>query len=209
MNPMIINEMKFFLLSAAVTLLFIIIQSFHIEGFGAVNDVPQDLDYGIKFHYPDTWKYLPKYNIDTADDLSTTSFTIIHNSSINNDIGKSSNGYLITIKVIDDIPLPTTSAKQWARTALTDISEQPNKYKLIEPATPNGEVKTLPISQGKYNGYTFTIEDKTTQKIKVKTVLVLDNKRYEFDYTSSNINNEIAYTYINDYKEILNSIKFY
>lgn len=201
--------MKFFLLSAAVTLLFII-QSFHIEeGFGAVNDVPQDLDYGIKFHYPDTWKYLPKYNIDTADDLSTTSFTIIHNSSIINDIDKSFNGYLITIKVIDDIPLPTTSAKQWARTALTDISEQPNKYKLIEPATPNGEFKTLPISQGKYNGYTFTIEDKTTQKIKVKTVLVLDNKRYEFDYTSSNINNEIAYTYINDYKEILNSVKFY
>lgn len=207
---MIINEMKFFLLSTVFTLLFII-QSFHIEeGFGAVNDVPQDLDYGIKFHYPDTWKYLPNYNIDTADDLSTTSFTIIHNSSIINDIGNSFNGYLITIKVIDDIPLPTTtSAKQWARTALTDISEQPNKYKLIEPATPNGELKTLPISQGKYNGYTFTIEDKTTQKIKVKTVLVLDNKRYEFDYTSSNINNEIAYTYINDYKEILNSIKFY
>lgn len=205
---MIINEMKFFLLSAAVTLLFII-QSFHIEGFGAVNDVPQDLDYGIKFHYPDTWKYLPNYNIDTADDLSTTSFTIIHNSSIINDIGNSFNGYLITIKVIDDIPLPTTTAKQWARTALTDISEQPNKYKLREPATPNGELKTLPISQGKYNGYTFTIEDKTTQKIKVKTVLVLDNKRYEFDYTSSNINNEIAYTYINDYKGILNSIKFY
>ena len=207
---MIINEMKFFLLSTAFTLLFII-QSFHIEGFGVVNDVPQDLDYGIKFHYPDTWKYLPKYNIDTTadDDLSTTSFTIIHNSSINNDIGKSFNGYLITIKVIDDIPLPIITAKQWARTALTDISEQPNKYKLIEPATPNGEFKTLPISQGKYNGYTFTIEDKTTKKIKVKTVLVLDNKRYEFDYTSSNINNEIAYTYINDYKEILNSIKFY
>ena len=207
---MIINEMKFFLLSTVFTLLFII-QSFHIEeGFGAVNDVPQDLDYGIKFHYPDTWKYLPNYNIDTADDLSTTSFTIIHNSSIINDIGNSFNGYLITIKVIDDIPLPTTTtAKQWARTALTDISEQPNKYKLREPATPNGELKTLPISQGKYNGYTFTIEDKTTQKIKVKTVLVLDNKRYEFDYTSSNINNEIAYTYINDYKEILNSIKFY
>ena len=207
---MIINEMKFFLLSTVFTLLFII-QSFHIEeGFGAVNDVPQDLDYGIKFHYPDTWKYLPKYNIDTADGLSTTSFTIIHNSSIINDIGNSFNGYLITIKVIDDIPLPTTTTtKQWARTALTDISEQPNKYKLREPATPNGELKTLPISQGKYNGYTFTIEDKTTQKIKVKTVLVLDNKRYEFDYTSSNINNEIAYTYINDYKEILNSIKFY
>ncbi len=207
---MIINEMKFFLLSTVFTLLFII-QSFHIEeGFGAVNDVPQDLDYGIKFHYPDTWKYLPNYNIDTADDLSTTSFTIIHNSSIINDIGNSFNGYLITIKVIDDIPLPTTTtAKQWARTALTDISEQPNKYKLREPATPNGELKTLPISQGKYNGYTFTIEDKITQKIKVKTVLVLDNKRYEFDYTSPNINNEIAYTYINDYKEILNSIKFY
>ena len=206
---MIINEMKFFLLSAAVTLLFII-QSFHIEGFGAVKDVPQDLDYGIKFHYPDTWKYLPKYDIDTTDDLSTTSFTIIHNSSIINDIGKSSNGYLITIKVIDDIPLPTTTtAKQWARTALTDISEQPNKYKLIEPVTPNGEFKTLPISQGKYNGYTFTIDDKTTQKIKVKSVLVLDNKRYEFDYTSSNINNEVAYRYIDDYKEILNSIKFY
>ena len=205
---MIINEMKFFLLSTVFTLLFII-QSFHIEGFGVVNDVPQDLDYGIKFHYPDTWKYLPNYNIDTADDLSTTSFTIIHNSSIINDIGNSFNGYLITIKVIDDIPLPTTTAKQWARTALTDISEQPNKYKLREPATPNGELKTLPISQGKYNGYTFTIEDKTTQKIKVKTVLVLDNKRYEFDYTSPNINNEIAYTYINDYKGILNSIKFY
>ena len=205
---MIINEMNFFLLSTAVTLLFII-QSFHIEGFGAVNDVPQDLDYGIKFHYPDTWKYLPKYDIDTTDDLSTTSFTIIHNSSMINDIGKSFNGYLITIKVIDDIPLPTTTAKQWARTALTDISEQPDKYKLIEPHSPNGEFKTLPISQEKYNGYTFTIEDKTTQKIKVNTVLVLDNNRYEFEYTSPNINNEVAYRYIDDYKEILNSIKFY
>jgi len=207
---MIINGIKFLLISAIVSLLFLI-PSFNIDGFGVVNDVPQDVEYGIKFQYPDTWIYLPKYNIDTTadDDLSTTSFTIIHNSSINNDIGKSSNGYLITIKVIDDIPLPTTTAKQWARTALTDISEQPNKYKLIEPATPNGEFKTLPISQGKYNGYTFTIEDKTTKKIKVKTVLVLDSKRYEFDYTSSNINNEIAYTYINDYKEILNSVKFY
>jgi hypothetical protein len=207
---MIINEMKFFLLSAVVTLLFII-QSSHIEGFRGVNNVPQDLDYGMKFHYPDTWTYLPKYNIDTADDLSTTSFTIIHNSSIINDIGKSFNGYLITIKVIDDIPLPTTTitAEQWARTALIDISQQPHKYKLIEPATPNGEFKTLPISHGKYKGYTFTIEDKTTQKIKVNTVLVLDNKRYEFDYTSSNINNDIAYKYINDYKEILNSVKLY
>ena len=50
---MIINEMKYFLLSAAVTLLFIL-QSFHIEGFGAVNDVPQDFEYGINFKYPET-----------------------------------------------------------------------------------------------------------------------------------------------------------
>ena len=67
---------------------------------------------------------------------------------------------------------------------------------------------TLTISQGVYNGYTYTIEDKTMQKIKVNTVLVLDNKRYELEYTSTNINNEVAYRYIDDYKEILNSVKF-
>ena len=139
--------------------------------------------------------------------MSTTSFKLIHNSSINNDIGKSSNGYFITIKVIDEIPLLFT-AEQWARTALVEFAAQPDKYKLIEPHTPNGEFKTLPISQEKYNGYTFIIEDKTTQKVKVNTVLVLDNKRYEFEYTSPNINNEVAYRYIDDYKEILNSVKF-
>ena len=144
---------------------------------------------------------------DTLEDLSTTSFTLIHNSSINNDIGKSFNGYLITIKVIDEIPLSIT-AEQWARTALVEFAAQPDKYKLIEPSTSNGELMTLPISQGKYNGYTFTIEDKTIQKIKVNTVLILDNKRYEFEYTSRNINNEVAYSYIDDYKEILNSVKF-
>ena len=39
-----INRIKFLLISA-VTLLFLI-QSFNIEGFGAVNDVPHDLEYG-------------------------------------------------------------------------------------------------------------------------------------------------------------------
>ena len=67
---------------------------------------------------------------------------------------------------------------------------------------------TLPISQGEYNGYTYTIEDKTIHKIKVNTVLVLDTKRYEFEYTSPNTNNEVSYRYIDDYKEILNSVKF-
>jgi hypothetical protein len=204
-----INGIKFLLISAVVPLLFLI-PSFNIDGFGVVNDVPQDVEYGIKFQYPDTWKHLPEYNVDTTaddDDLSTTSFTLIHNSSINNDIGKSSNGYLITIKVIDEISLLIT-AEQWARTALVEFSTQPDKYILIEPHIPNGEFKTLPISQEKYNGYTYTIEDRTTQKIKVNTVLVLDNKRYEFEYTSPNINNEVAYRYIDDYKEILNSVKF-
>ena len=88
------------------------------------------------------------------------------------------------------------------------ISEQSTTYRLIEPSDPNGELMTLPISQGEYNGYTYTIEDKTTQKIKVNTVLVLDNKRYEFEYTSPNVNDEVTYMYIDDYKEILNSVKF-
>ena len=198
-----INRIKFLLISA-VTLLFLI-QSFNIEWFGAVNAVLQDLEYGINFKYPETWESLPEY--DTSEDLSTTSFTLIHNSSINNDIGKSFNGYLITIKVIDEIPL-TITAEQWARTELVEFAAQPDKYKLIEPSTSNGELMTLPISQGKYNGYTFTIEDKTIQKIKVNTVLILDNKRYEFEYTSRNINNEVSYRYIDDYKEILYSVKF-
>jgi hypothetical protein len=206
---MMINGIKFLLIPAIVSLLFLLIPSFNIDGFGVVNDFPQDFEYGIKFQYPDTWRHLPEYNVRTADedDLSTTSFTLIHNNSIINEIGKPPNGYLIILKVIDDIPLSTT-AEQWARTALVEISEQPNKYKLIEPSTPNGELLTLSISQGEYNGYTYTTEDKTTQKIIVNTVLILDNKRYEFEYTSPNINNEVAYRYIDDYKEILNSVKF-
>ena len=34
------------------------------------------------------------------------------------------------------------------------------------------------------------------QRIKANTVLVLDNKRYELEYTSPNINNQVVYTYI-------------
>jgi hypothetical protein len=32
-----------------------------------------------------------------------------------------------------------------------------------------------PLSPSAYNGYTYTIEDKIIQKIKVNTILVLDN----------------------------------
>jgi hypothetical protein len=70
-----INGRKFLLISA-LTFLFLI-PSFNIDGFGVVNDVPQDLEYGINFKYPKTWEPLPKYDIDTDDDLSTTSF-ILH-----------------------------------------------------------------------------------------------------------------------------------
>lgn len=200
-----INGIKF-LLTSAVTLFFLI-PSFNIDGFGVVNDVPQDLEYGIKFKYPKTWESLPEYDIDTDDDLSTTSFILTQKDSIYNYKGKSFYGYLVSIKVIDDLLVPTTS-EQWAKTQIIDISEQSTTYRLIEPSDPNGELRTFPISQGEYDGYTYTIEDKTTQKIKVNTVLVLDNKRYEFEYTSPNINNEVAYMYIDDYKEILNSVKF-
>jgi hypothetical protein len=200
-----INGIKF-LLTSAVTLFFLI-PSFNIDGFGVVNDVPQDLEYGIKFKYPKTWESLPEYDIDTDDDLSTTSFILTQKDSIYNCKGKSFYGYLVSIKVIDDLLVPTTS-EQWAKTQIIDISEQSTTYRLIEPSDPNGKLRTFPISQGEYNGYTYTIEDKRTQKIKVNTVLVLDNKRYEFEYTSPNINNEVAYRYIDDYKEILNSVKF-
>lgn len=34
------------------------------------------------------------------------------------------------------------------------------------------------------------------QRIKSNTVLVLDNKRYELEYTSPDINNQVVYKYI-------------
>ncbi len=34
------------------------------------------------------------------------------------------------------------------------------------------------------------------QRIKANTILVLDNKRYELEYTSPNIHNQVVYTYI-------------
>ena len=174
-----------------------------------VNDVPQDLEYGINFKYPKTWEHLPEFDIDTNDndDLSTTSYILAQKDSLYNYKGKTFYGYLISIKVIDDLLVPTSSA-QWAKNQIIGISEQSITYRLIEPSDPNGELMTLPISQGKYNGYTYTIEDKITNKIKINTVLVLDNKRYEFEYTSPNTNNEVSYRYIHDYKEILNSVKF-
>jgi hypothetical protein len=203
---MMIKGIKFYLISAFVPLLFLI-PSFNIDGFGLVNDdVPQDLEYGINFKNLKNWKLLPEFEIDTNDDLSTTSYTLAEKNSIYNYKGKTFYGYLISIKVIDD--LLVTSSEQWAKNQILGISKQSISYRLIEPSDPNGELLTLPISQGKYKGYTYTIEDKTTQKINVNTVLVLDNKRYEFEYTSPNINNEVAYRYIDDYKEILNSIKF-
>ena len=202
-----INGIKFLLISA-VTLLFLL-PSFNIDGFGVVNDVPQDLEYGINFKYPKTWEHLPEFDIDTNDndDLSTTSYILAQKDSIYNYKGKTFYGYLISIKVIDDLLVPTSS-QQWAKNQIIGISEQSTTYRLIEPSDPNGELVTLPISQGEYNGYTYTMEDKTTQKVKVNTVLVLDNKRYEFEYTSPNTNNEVSYRYIDDYKEILNSVKF-
>ena len=202
-----INGINFLLISAVTTFLFLI-PSFNVYGFGVVNDdVPQDLEYGINFKYLKNWKFLPEFEIDTNDDLSTTSYTLAEKDSIYNYKGKTFYGYLISIKVIDDLLVPTSS-EQSAKTNIIGISEQSTTYRLIEPSDPNGELMTLPISQGEYNGYTYTIEDKTTQKIKVNTVLVLDNKRYEFEYTSPNVNDEVSYRYINDYKEILNSVKF-
>ena len=202
-----INGIYFLLISAVTTFLFLI-QSCNVDGLEVVNDdVPQDLEYGINFKYPKTWEPLPEFDIDTTDDLSTTSFLLAQKDSIYNYKGKTFYGYLISIKVIDDLLVPTSS-EQSAKTNIIGISEQSTTYRLIEPSDPNGELMTLPISQGEYNGYTYTIEDKTTQKIKVNTVLVLDNKRYEFEYTSPNVNDEVSYRYINDYKEILNSVKF-
>ena len=202
-----INRIKFLLISAFI--LLFLIQSFNIEGFGAVNDVPQDLEYGINFKYPKTWEPLLEFDIDTNDndDLSTTSYILAQKDSIYHYKGKAFYGYLISIKVIDDLLVPTSS-EQWAKNQITGISEQSTSYRLIEPSDPNGELMTLPLSQGEYNGYTYTIEDKKTHKIKVNTVLVLDNKRYEFKYTSPNTNNEVSYRYIDDYKEVLNSVKF-
>ena len=202
-----INRIQFLLISAVVPLLFLI-PSFNIDGFGMVNDVPQDLEYGINFKYPKTWEPLPEFDIDTNDDdLSTTSYILTQKDSIYHYKGKAFYGYLISIKVIDDHLVPTSS-EQWAKNQIAGISEQSTTYRLIEPSDPNEELMTLPISQGEYNGYTYTIEDKTIHKIKVNTVLVLDNKRYEFEYTSPNTNNEVSYRYIDDYKEVLNSVKF-
>jgi len=202
-----INGINFLLISAVTTFLFLI-PSFNVDGLGVVNDdVPQDLEYGMNFKYPKTWEPIPEFDTDTTDDLSTTSFLLAQKDSIYNYKGKTFYGYLISIKVIDDLLVPTSS-EQSAKTHLIGISEQSTTYRLIKPSDPNGELMTLPISQGEYNGYTYTIEDKTTQKIKVNTVLVLDNKRYEFEYTSPNVNDEVSYRYIDDYKEILNSVKF-
>ncbi len=202
-----INRINFLLISAVPTFLFLI-PSFNVDGFGVVNDdVPQDLEYGINFKYPKTWEPIPEFDIDTTEDLSTTSFLLAQKDSIYNYKGKTFYEYLISIKIIDDLLVPTSS-EQSAKTHIIGISEQSTTYRLIEPSDPNGELMTLPISQGEYNGYTYTIEDKTTQKIKVNTVLVLDNKRYEFEYTSPNVNDEVSYRYIDDYKEILNSVKF-
>ena len=204
---MMINRIYFLLISAVTTFLFLI-QSFNVDGLEVVNDdVPQDLEYGINFKYPKTWEPIPQFDIDTTDDMSTTSFLLAQKDSIYNYKGKTFYGYLISIKVIDDLLVPTSS-EQWAKNQILGISKQSISYRLIEPSGPNGELLTLPISQGKYKGYTYTIEDKTTQKINVNTVLVLDNKRYEFEYTSPNVNDEVSYRYINDYKEILNSVKF-
>lgn len=114
-----INRIKFLLISA-VTLLFLI-PSFNIDGFGVVNDVPQDLEYGINFKYPKTWEPLPEYDIDTDDDMSTTSFILTQKDSIYNYKGKPFYGYLVSIKVIDDLLVPTTS-EQWAKTQIIDIS---------------------------------------------------------------------------------------
>jgi hypothetical protein len=204
-----INGIKFLLILVVLPLLFLLIPSFNIDGFGVVNDVPQDLEYGINFKYPKNWEPLPEFDTDTSDndDLSTTSYILAQKDSIYNYKGKTFYGYLISIKVIDDLLVPISS-EQWAKNQIIGISEQSTTHRLIEPSDPNGELITLPISQGKYNGYSYTIEDKTIHKIKVNTVLVLDNKRYEFEYTSPNTNNEVSYRYIDDYKEILNSVKF-
>jgi hypothetical protein len=204
---MIINRIKFYLISAVVPFLFLI-PSFNFDGFGMVNEVPQDLEYGINLKYPKTWEPLSESDINTNnDDLNTTSYILAQKDSLYNYKGKTFYGYLISIKVIDDILVPISSEK-WATNQILGLSKQSTTYRLIEPSNPNGKLMTLPISQGKYNGYTYTIEDKIIYKIQVNTILVLDNKRYEFEYTSPNTNNQVSYRYIDDYKEILNSVKF-
>jgi hypothetical protein len=55
---------------------------------------------------------------------------------------------------------------------------------------------TFPISHGKTLWLYYTIEDTMLQRIKANTILVLDNKRYELEYTSPNIHNQVVYTYI-------------
>src|SRR5688500_10220356 len=137
---MMISGIKFLLISAVIPLLFLI-PSFNIDGFGVINDVPQDLEYGINFKYPKNWEPLPEFDIDTSynDDLSITSYTLAQKDSIYNYKGKTFYGYLISIKVIDDLLVPTSS-EQWAKNQIISISEQSTKYRLIEPSDPNGEL---------------------------------------------------------------------
>src|SRR5215211_2688514 len=203
---MIINKIKFLMISAVIIIIFLL-PFFNIEGHGALRDTPQNVEYEIKFKIPDRWKYLPDYNIDTSDDISTTSFVLTQNDSIIKTKGKTLYGYLIMIRITDDIPLPMSS-KQWAKTQIIDISGQSNKYRLTEPSDLNKEFNIVPISKAAYHGYTYTIEDKIKKKIKVKTELINADKLYEFEYIAPNTNHDITYKYINNYKEILQSVEF-
>jgi hypothetical protein len=96
-----INGINFLLISAVTTFLFLI-PSFNVDGFGVVNDdVPQDLEYGINFKYPKTWEPLPEFDIDTTDDLSTTSFLLAQKDSIYNYKGKTFYVFLNNLLRID------------------------------------------------------------------------------------------------------------
>lgn len=202
-----IHEIKFLIISADIIIIIFLLSFFNIEWHGAVSDTSQNIEYEIKFKIPDRWKYLPDYDIDTNNDISTISFVITQNDSIIKTKDKTLYGYLIMIRITDDIPLPMSS-EQWAKTQIIDISEQSNKYILIEPSDLNKEFNIIPISKAAYPGYTYTIEDKIKKKIKVNTELIIGDKLYEFEYIAPNTNHDITCKYINNYKEILQSVEF-
>ena len=95
-----IHEIKFLIISADIIIIIFLLSFFNIEWHGAVSDTSQNIEYEIKFKIPDRWKYLPDYDIDTNNDISTTSFVLTQNDSIIKTKGKTLYGYLIMIRIL-------------------------------------------------------------------------------------------------------------
>lgn len=73
------NEIKFLLIS---TNIIILLPLFNIKLHSVVSDIPQNLEYEIKFKIPHIWKYLPNYNVNEMEDIGTTYFVLTQNDSV-------------------------------------------------------------------------------------------------------------------------------